>query len=218
MFCPTCGSEERQLSQFCRACGADLRVVRAGLERSDIVTDAATTARAEIGRAIADKVRELQKPGDLAKMAENVLPKIEKFLESPEEKRLRRMRDGVITSAVGLGVVFAFLIIALASNDPEFLIPSGGGLVTFFIGLGMLFNAKHFTLQKNLIADRSQEAALQNALDRLPSGATASPRELSAAQQQPPLSIVEHTTHRLSGEAEGARYGRASIGDEGRDV
>ena len=26
MYCPSCGSEERQLSQFCRACGTDLRV------------------------------------------------------------------------------------------------------------------------------------------------------------------------------------------------
>src|SRR5437764_1387601 len=31
MYCPSCGSEERQASQYCRACGTDLRPVRIGL-------------------------------------------------------------------------------------------------------------------------------------------------------------------------------------------
>ena len=35
MYCPSCGSEERQLSQFCRACGTDLRIVRNSLESPD---------------------------------------------------------------------------------------------------------------------------------------------------------------------------------------
>src|SRR3982750_2892799 len=38
MYCPSCGSEERQLSQFCRACGTDLRVVRNSLENPDAIT------------------------------------------------------------------------------------------------------------------------------------------------------------------------------------
>ena len=215
MFCPSCGSEERQLSQFCRACGTDLRTVRAGMERPDAVTDAAATARDEIGRAIADKIRELQKPGDLAKMAENVLPKIEEFLESPEEKRLRRMRGGVITSAIGLGIVIAFFVAALAAEDPELLIPSGAGLVTFLIGIGMILNAKLFTVQKNQITDRSQEAELQKALDRYTLGATNSPRELAPAQKQP-SSIVEHTTHRLSSDPALSRSARPSVEDESR--
>ena len=36
---------------------------------------------------------------DLEHVAEDVLPQMEKFLESPEEKRLRRVRAGVITAA-----------------------------------------------------------------------------------------------------------------------
>jgi len=217
MFCPSCGSEERQLSQFCRACGADLRAVRVGLDRPDAVTDAAATARAEIGRAIADKIRELQKPGDLAKLAEDVLPKIEEFLESPEEKRLRRMRSSVITSAIGLGVMITFLLVSMAAGDPGLLIPAGAGLVSFFIGLAMLLNAKLFTIQKKQITDGSDEAALQKALDRLPSGATVPPRELSPAQQQPP-SVIEHTTHRLQSDPSVARARRAGASDEIREV
>jgi len=104
MFCPSCGSEERQASQYCRACGTDLRPVRMTLERPDSITASAITAREEIGRAVAQQIRQVENAKDLKKVAEDVLPQIEKFLESPEEKRLRRMRAGVIVSSIGVGI------------------------------------------------------------------------------------------------------------------
>jgi len=100
MFCPSCGLEERQLNQFCRACGADLRPVRNALERPDNITQSAVSARDEIGRAIAAKIREFNSTKELAKVAEEVLPEIEKFLESPEEKRLRRIRNGIMVASI----------------------------------------------------------------------------------------------------------------------
>ena len=96
MFCPSCGSNE-QMSQYCRACGTDLRPVRTTLERPDSITASAVSAREEIGRAVADKIREVEDSRDLKRVAEDVLPQIEKFLESYEEKRLRRIRAGVIS-------------------------------------------------------------------------------------------------------------------------
>src|SRR6266550_2647904 len=103
MFCPSCGSEERQATQFCRACGLDLRVVRMSIERPDSITASAVSARDEIGRAVAEKIRDVEDAHELKKVAEDVLPQIEKFLESPEEKRLRRMRAGVVVSSIGVG-------------------------------------------------------------------------------------------------------------------
>ena len=61
MYCPSCGSEERQPSQFCRACGTDLRVVRTSLERPDSITASAVSAREQIGLAVADQIRQLRK-------------------------------------------------------------------------------------------------------------------------------------------------------------
>ncbi|SRR5258705_4248828 len=110
MYCPSCGSEERQLSQFCRACGTDLRVVRTTLERPDAITASAASAREQIGMAVADKIRQMETVRDLETVAEDVLPHFEKFLESPEEKRLRRIRAGVITAAIGLGATFIALL------------------------------------------------------------------------------------------------------------
>src|SRR6266567_7640794 len=117
MYCPTCGSEERQMSQYCRACGTDLRPVRVSLERPDSITASAVSAREDIGRAIAQKIRELKDAHDLKRVAEDVLPEIEKFLESPEEKRLRRVRAGVITAAFGLGAAFVILLASLEAHD-----------------------------------------------------------------------------------------------------
>src|SRR5436853_7150337 len=103
MFCPSCGSRATELSQFCRLYATDLRAVRAGMERPDAITNSAATAREEVSRAIAAKIKEMRGSSELKTMAEDVLPKIEEFLESPEEKRLRRMRTGVITASVGIG-------------------------------------------------------------------------------------------------------------------
>lgn len=199
MFCPSCGSEERQLSQFCRACGTDLRAVRAGLERPDAITSSASTARAEIGRAIATKIRELRGSSELKTVAEDVLPKLEEFLESPEEKRLRRMRTGVITASIGLGAMLMFLLWAIFSRKEDMLVPVCASLVPFFIGLGLIINGKLLTVQKRQVPDNSQEALFQNELDQLTGTTSTDQRELPPLSNQP-LSVIEHTTHKLAKE------------------
>jgi NMD protein affecting ribosome stability and mRNA decay len=103
MFCPSCGSEERQANQYCRACGVDLRAVRVSLERPDSITASAVSARDEIGRALGDRIRSVKDAAELKVVAETVLPEVEKFLESYEEKRLRRVRAGITIAASGLG-------------------------------------------------------------------------------------------------------------------
>ncbi len=132
MFCPSCGLGEKQLNQFCRACGADLRSVRLVLESPDNVTASAVSARDEIGRAIAAKIRETQSIDELSQVTEDVLPEIEKFLESPGEKRLRRTRTGVVTASVGLAATLLLLRISLQDKEAYFL--PAPGLVAVFIG------------------------------------------------------------------------------------
>src|SRR6266704_1058542 len=136
MFCPGCGSEERQMSQYCRACGTDLRVVRVSLERPDSITASAVSAREDIGRAVAARIREFADARELKKVAEDVLPQIEKFLESPEEKRLRRMRAGVVVSAIGLGATIFMILMSLVARPADvegFLAGAGAAIVTFFL-------------------------------------------------------------------------------------
>src|SRR5215217_2975265 len=136
MYCPSCGSEERQLSQFCRACGTDLRVVRNSLENPDAVTQSAISAREHIGMAVADKIRQMGTAKDLERVAEDVLPHFEKFLESPEERRLRRIRAGVITAAIGLGATIVTFVMAMDKGDLLPLVTPA--FITFLAGLGMI--------------------------------------------------------------------------------
>jgi hypothetical protein len=205
MYCPTCGSEERQLSQYCRACGTDLRVVRIGLEGPDAITASAVSAREQISRALADRIREMKTGKDLEHVAEDVLPHLEKFLESPEEKRLRRLRAGVVTSAVGLGATVGIFLASLEAHD---LIPFIAlGFVAFLVGLGILINGLAFTLPRKTVADLSDEAKAQKDLEsriqnaaganRLSSGSQAT-NDLPAGSTVARPSVTEHTTHQLN--------------------
>jgi len=203
MYCPTCGSEERQLSQYCRACGTDLRVVRRGLEQPDTITASAVSAREEISRAMAEKIRQMESSNDLKRVAEDVLPQIEKFLESPEEKRLRRVRAGVITAAAGLGAaLLVFLIVA--SHQAFDLIPFIAlGAIAFFVGLGMVINGLVFTVPRKTLADRSADAESQRRLEAAGQGAvqqlSSSTNDLTSGDRiVPRSSVTEHTTHQLN--------------------
>src|SRR6185436_20187879 len=191
MYCPSCGSEERQLSQFCRACGTDLRIVRNSLENPDAVTQSAVSAREHIGMAVADKIRQMSSAKELERVAEDVLPHFEKFLESPEEKRLRRIRAGIVTSAIGLGATIVLLIMAMDKVDLlPFITPA---LVTFLVGIGIIINGLLFTLPRKELPGDVYDALSQKVLD---AGATNELAPAPAPRLQTP-SITEHTTQHL---------------------
>ena len=187
--------EELQANQFCRACGTDLRRVRVAVEAPDSITASAASAREEIGRAIAMKIREMQGAEELSVVTEDVLPEIEKFLESPEEKRLRRMRTGMIISSVGFGAAVGISIVSVAMKDPEVMFLAGLGLITFFLGLGFIINGLIFTVPKKKLSDRSPDAVSQRELDDR-AGFSA---ELNLPPRRPDVfpTVTEHTTQHL---------------------
>ena len=169
MFCPNCGIDEKQPNQFCRACGTNLLPVREVVAGPDGVTASAITAREEIGRAVAAKIRETQSVYDLKKVAEDVLPEIEKFLESPEEKRVRRIRVGVLIALIGLGASIGFLFGGLFA-DRGMLPGVVPAMVCFFIGLSFVINGMYFTVTKKGMPDNADDAQRQRELDANTSG------------------------------------------------
>jgi hypothetical protein len=194
MFCPDCGLEDRQSNQFCRACGADLRSVRGVLEKPDNITASAVTARDEIGRAVAAKIRETQSAHELKKVAEDVLPEIEKFLESPEERRLRRMRTGMLLSSIGLGTAIGISLVSMVMKDEDIIFLAALGLVAFFIGLGFILNGVFLTIPKKGLSDKSSDADSQRELDVI-KGQT---NDLVLPESTSLFSsVTEHTTQHL---------------------
>jgi hypothetical protein len=194
MFCPGCGLEERHSNQFCRACGTDLRPVRNALERPDNITASAASARDEIGRAVAQKIRETTSTKELAKVAEDVLPEIEKFLESPAEKRMRRIRVGTLISSIGAGTAIAFSILGIVlKKEDDMFTAAALGIVCFFIGLSFLINGLLFTIPQNTLEDKSEDADRQLELD-------AQTNELILPEPQGQglfTSVTENTTKHL---------------------
>lgn len=146
MFCPNCGTEDNRANQYCRSCGSDLRPIQYALT-PERAAGPALSARDEIGRAIAEKIREFRSPSDLAEVAEDVLPEVEQFLEGPQQKRLRRMRDGMIVSSAGFGVTTGFTLAAIFA-DIDLLFFAALGVVTFFLGLGFILNGYFLTVPK----------------------------------------------------------------------
>ncbi len=167
MFCPECGKEENQSVPFCRACGTDLKRVRVAVGSSESISQSAASARSEIGRAVAEKIRETRGTSELKKVAENVLPEIEKFLESPEEKRLRRMRTGMTLSSVGIGVAISLSIVALITAKEEFLFMAGLGSVAFFIGLGFILNGVFLSVPRGRQTGGSVGVDIQRELNAM---------------------------------------------------
>ena len=189
MYCPSCGSEERQLSQYCRVCGTDLRIVRNSLERPDAITASAVSAREQIGLAVADQIRQMRSGKDLEHVAEDVLPSFEKFLESPEERRLRRLRAGVITASIGFALSLIMFFAALNKSDFfPFMVP---GFITFMVGIGVIINGLLFTVPRKELPGDSFKLKYEAPA---PSSLT---NELGPGAPSQLASITEHTTHHL---------------------
>ncbi len=152
--------------------------------------------------AVADKIRQMSSAKDLERVAEDVLPHFEKFLESPEEKRLRRIRAGIITAAIGLGATIVLLLMAFDKIDLfPFVTPA---LITFLVGIGVIVNGVVFTVPRKSLPGDAYDALSQQVLDasanrpayEVPPPANLT-NELAPATRQQIPSITEHTTQHL---------------------
>ncbi|MEQ1762386.1 MAG: hypothetical protein ABL984_04470, partial [Pyrinomonadaceae bacterium] len=176
----------------------DLRRVRTAVGSPDSITASAVSARDEIGRAIAARIRETSTAAELAVVTEEVLPEIEKFLESPDEKRLRRMRAGTILSSIGIGTAIAISLVSLVMKDNGVIFLAGLGLVAFFIGLGFILNGMFLTVPKGNVLDRSPDADSQRELD---AAEYIKPELPQPTAQSLVSSVTEHTTKNLEKES-----------------
>src|SRR5262249_8229274 len=173
MFCPNCGIEDMRSSQFCGSCGSELPVPRPTPDqRPETSPIPGNTAREEIGRALADKIRQSENAADLKIVIQEILPVAERFLETADERRmrneqnelkvaqnaLRRARKGTVTTTIGFAAALAFLVMGLASRDPVWLVPFIPSIIGFLIGIGILLNALFFTVLSAKPTDPSKRS------------------------------------------------------------
>jgi len=193
MFCPSCGFEEEGRIKFCRKCGIELNTLRVALERPDVLSGA-RAAREEIAREVAARIAELKGSRDFTRMVEHVLPQVEKFLETPEEKRLRHLRDGMITACTGIGIIILSIALLIVTHTPAAgLIPAAVGALVLMVGLGLMLAGAFFTVPR-----KSSPRLL--ALSRPETGARRLDTDPAGLQSNPvgvPPSVTEETTDLL---------------------
>ena len=174
------------------------------MSRPDRITASAASARDEIGRAIAAKIRETQNATELTTVAAAVLPEVEKFLESPEEKRMRRMRVGLLLSSIGAGVAIGVPIAAVMMGERDMLFLAALGVVAFFLGIGFMLNGYFLTVPKRSLPD-TDDAARTNHSPTFPAPATEELRLPQAPAEALFPSVTEHTTQHLEDKKDAVR-------------
>jgi len=203
--CPACGADIPQPAPYCRKCGVDVRAVQMALDKPDIATGAA--GRDEVLRAIADKVREMRIDEDFNDSVKEILSEVEQILQSPEEKRLKQIRDGVHYFSLGLGIALYFLLREVFLTEGSIVLAAA--IVALTVGLGYIINGAFFSIPGNQRKRASTEmrAGANEAFATNDQRTTQKPlTELSSQPSlQPSLSVADETTRQLQPEPRAER-------------
>ena len=142
MYCPQCGISQSEDLKFCKSCGANLVAVRRA---------AATRETAEKFDWTKTWVAEMFLSGEEVKRRKEEL-ELQRGI-TPEVKRLREMKAGVITASVGVGVAI-FLYVFMQGVILSGKIPPHAaeiisrlwvvGVIPLFVGLGLIVNGLFF--------------------------------------------------------------------------
>ena len=187
MFCPKCGSTQNDDIKFCKACGGNLAAVRQAVAMRDLPEkfDWSKTWVAEM--FLSEGEREWRK--EQLELQRGVTPEI---------KREKELKAGIITTSVGIGVaIFLYVIMqgvigTLRNPGAEVEILSRvwvAGVIPFFIGLGIIV--------ASLVGGRTRpKQATTNSLESAEAyrALPASDTERFAAA---PFSVTDQTTRHL---------------------
>lgn len=204
MFCPQCGSTQNDDIKFCKACGGNLAAVRQAVAMRDLPEkfDWSKTWVAEM--FLSEGERERRK--EQLELQRGITPEI---------KREKELKAGIITSSVGIGVaIFLYVIMqgvigALHNPGSEVEILSRvwiAGVIPFFIGLGII--------AASLFAGRTgQKKARTDSLERGDAYQALPPSDTERFAGAP-LSITDQTTRHL--EDSDKKLDVGSLADESR--
>jgi len=194
MFCPQCGNKQSDELKFCNLCGANLYAVR------QVVSTRATGEKFDWSKTW---------------VAEMMLSEAERnkrqsdFEQSrgltPEIKRYKEIKGGVITSFVGIGVMFFLFVLgpAIANSGQN---PPGeaeiirsiwvAGVIPLMVGLALIFNG--LVVSKKIA--ELQKRARGLAPEELPKGAEQPALKSADTSEFIPtgFSVTEGTTKHLS--------------------
>ena len=184
MFCPQCGATESDELKFCKSCGANLSAVR------QVVATRETGDKPEWSKWVAEAMRAKA----IAKEEHDRRRGI-----TPEAKRLREVKAGVIVSSIGVAVaIFLYVFMQgiilggkIAPDVAEILSRLWVvGVIPLCVGTGLIING--------MFVGRAGKAPATGSL--LEGGVK--PESLRSADTSPfipsGLSVTEETTRHLN--------------------
>jgi len=138
MFCPQCGSNQGEELKFCKLCGANLYAVR------QVVATRQTTEKFDWSKSWVTEM--FLSEGERKRRAEEL--EYRRGI-TPEVKRYKEIKAGVITSSVGIGLMI-FLYVFMPGLILSGHIPPDvaailsrvwiAGVMPLFIGMALLIN------------------------------------------------------------------------------
>lgn len=191
MLCPRCSANQSEDIKFCTSCGANLEAVRAVLERPESARkfDWSDTWVAEM--FMSGQAHELRK-----------LEMERRMGITPEVKRYREIKAGVIVSSIGIALaIFLFFFMQgvaghVDEQDRDIITRLWiAGIIPFMVGLALIING--VVVSKKLV-----EIAERNRSEPQPLEEGAVPRSLRPADTSQfiptGVSVTDGTTRHLS--------------------
>ncbi len=193
MYCPRCGSSQEEELRFCKLCGANLSAVR------QVIDTRETEEKFDWGKTWVAEMFMSDQEAERRKL------EMERRLGiTPEMKRYREIKAGVITASVGIGAaIFLFffmqgLILSdnVSTGAAEILSRVWmAGVIPLFVGIALIINGLIVSRKLVEIANRNQQKAVN-----FPEGA-ADPQSLPPANTTEFIpsnfSVTEETTKHL---------------------
>ena len=201
MWCPRCGSSQRDFSRnqdvleelkFCRECGANLYAVRQLVDKPEVDEkfDWNKTWVAEMLQSSEEAVRRQQ----ALEIAGGL---------TPEVKRYNEIKGGIITGSVGVALMIflyvfmqGIIIGGKVPNDTAEILSRiwVAGVIPVFVGLALIFNGVFISKKALASSKRAPNSTSELTGDETPALRSANTAEFLPAN----FSVTENTTRHLN--------------------
>lgn len=191
MYCPRCGSNQGDELRFCKLCGANLYAIR------QVVDTRETEEKFDWSKTW---VAEMFMSGEEAQRRKVEMERRQGI--TPEIKRLREVKGGVITASSGIGVAIFLLIFMQGLILSGNVDPSAAeiisrlwvvGVIPFLIGVALIINGAIVSKRIAIMATQS-EVSFPDREQNFSALRSADPVEFTPSN----ISVTEGTTKHLN--------------------
>jgi hypothetical protein len=199
MFCPQCGSTQSDDLKFCKSCGANLEALRQIMATREPGEkfDWSNTWVAEMFKSSEDAVRHQAEIERLQGI-------------TPEIKRLREIKGGVITASAGIGLMILLFVLMggivnsgrVSDAAAEILLRIWiVGVLPLFVGAALIFNGLFISKRGVRALSVHETDTGTKELDAASSRNYLSPADTNDLASPIPFSITDKTTRHLQKES-----------------